>query len=69
MIGAEGSDRNGSGAERQEDLLTCGDCLQEFCLSDIVSFIRHKVSHGTARSCRTASDHCDDPDVATAAGG
>ena len=44
-----------------QDLLTCGDCLEEFPLSDIVRFIRHKVSHGAGR-CVTSSPPADDDD-------
>jgi len=51
----------GSAAGEVQDLLTCGDCLEEFPLSDIVRFIRHKVSHGGAR-CSTSSPPVDDDD-------
>jgi len=44
-----------------QDLLTCGDCLEEFPLCDIVRFIRHKVSHCGAR-CSTSSPPADDDD-------
>jgi len=52
-----------SGGELQ-DLLTCGDCLEEFPLSDIVRFIRHKVSHGSGGGshCVTSSPPVDDDD-------
>jgi len=38
-----GSSGRAAGEQLEEDLLTCGDCLAEFALSDIVGFIRHKV--------------------------
>ena len=51
----------GSRGSELHDLLTCGDCLEEFPLSDIVRFIRHKVSHGAGR-CSTSSPPADDDD-------
>jgi len=56
----------GSAAGELQDVLTCGDCLEEFALSDIVRFIRHKVSHGHgARRCTTSSPpvSADDDDA------
>ena len=47
------------GGGELQDLLTCGDCLEEFPLSDIVRFIRHKVCHGDGR-CSTSSRPADD---------
>jgi len=44
-----------------DDLLTCGECQEEFPLADIVRFIRHKVSHGNER-CVTSSPPVDDED-------
>jgi len=52
---------HGSAAGDVQDLLTCGECLEEFPLSDIVRFIHHKVSHGGAR-CSTSSPPADDDD-------
>ena len=34
--------------DNKADLLTCGSCLAEFLLSDIVIFIQHK----TSQSCQ-----------------
>jgi len=61
----------GGGGGELEDLLTCGECLEEFPLSDIVRFIRHKVSHGGAERCVTSSPPADADDqdgVATGPG-
>jgi len=52
-----------SRAGELQDLLTCGDCLEEFPLCDIVRFIRHKVSHARRR-CVTSSPPADDDDDA-----
>jgi len=54
---------SGSRAGELQDLLTCGDCLEEFPLSDIVRFIRHKVSHGGGH-CVSSSPPADDQDDA-----
>jgi len=50
------------------DLLTCGDCLHEFPLSDIIRFIRHKITHSHPPSCggRTQSPPADDAPVPAA---
>ena len=59
----------GGGGAEMHDLLTCGDCLEEFPLSDIVRFISHKVSHGggrcTTSSPRAIDDNDDEQDMTT----
>jgi len=55
----------GSEGGELQDLLTCGDCLEEFPLNDIVRFIRHKVAHCGGR-CVTSSPPADDDDGHTA---
>jgi len=61
-VGGCSSSSRAAGEQLEEDLLTCGDCLREFLLSDIVDFIHHKVLHCRRARCAVTSAPTADND-------